>query len=76
MIDKNIFSERFKLLRSNSNFTMVDIAKALSISKQSVHQWEIAKNIPSSDKLYALADYFDVSLDYLVGRPGNPKINK
>jgi transcriptional regulator with XRE-family HTH domain len=44
----------------------------LGIKKQAVHQWETMKNIPSTDALIALADYFDVSLDYLVGRTGDP----
>ena len=76
MIDKNIFSTRFGALRDNSNLTMVDVAKALNISKQSVHKWATAKNVPASDTLVALADYFNVSLDYLTGRTDNPEINK
>ncbi|MCL2853523.1 MAG: helix-turn-helix domain-containing protein [Defluviitaleaceae bacterium] len=52
---------------------MVDVAKALNITKQSVHQWSTGKSVPSSDTLIALADYFDVSVDYLVGRSDNPK---
>ena len=47
---------------------MVGIAHVLNVSKQSVHQWENKKTAPSADKLVELADYFDVSIDYLVGR--------
>jgi len=72
MIDRNIFSERFKTLRNSSNVTMVNVAKALEITKQSVHQWDTAKTVPSADKLVELADYFGVSLDYLVGRTDDP----
>ena len=68
MIDRGIFSERMKILRRQKNITMVDVAKALEISKQSIHHWEIQKSLPTADKLAELADYFDVSLDYLVGR--------
>jgi len=67
MIDKIIFSKRFKLLRSQNNITMVDVANALQISKQSVHQWDTAKTIPTADKLIDLANYFNVSIDCLVG---------
>ena len=72
MIDRNFFSNRLKTLKTDKNVTAVDIAKALSITKQSVHTWENMKTIPSSDKLLELADYFDVSLDYLVGRSDDP----
>ena len=47
---------------------MVDIAKMLGISKQAVHQWIVGKNFPSVEMLGALAGYFGVSIDYLVGR--------
>ena len=73
MIDRNIFSERLNLLKTKKNITTVSLASALSIAKQSVHTWENMKTIPSSDKLVELADYFDVSLDYLVGRSDNPE---
>ena len=31
---------------------------------------------PSYDKILQIAEYFDISIDYLVGRTNNPKINK
>ena len=37
---------------------------------------ESAHNAASSDLLVALADYFGVSIDYLVGRTDNPEVNK
>ena len=73
MLDRNIFSERLKTVRLMKNLTMVDIANALGISKQSVHEWQTKQSTPSVDKLLALADYFDVSLDYLVGRSDVPE---
>ena len=76
MIDRIIFSERLKHLRTQSDQTMVDIAKALNINKTSVFTWESTKTIPTADKLLELADYFDVSLDYLVGRSDDPTIHK
>ena len=76
IIDRIIFSERFKQLRDARNITMVDIANNLKISKQSVHQWTTAKTVPTSDKLLELAYYFDVSLDYLVGRSNDPTVHK
>ncbi len=76
MVDRNIFSARFGILRDDFNVTMVDVANALAISKQSVHQWATGKNVPSTDTLIALADYFNVSLDYLVGRTDEPALSQ
>ena len=68
MIDRKIFSDRIKAQRHSKGITMVDIARALNISKQSIHQWEAMKTIPSADKLAELADFLDCSIDYLIGR--------
>ena len=73
MIDKIIFSERLKTLKNSKNITTVAIANKLGITKQSVHTWETMKTLPSADKLAELADFFDVSLDYLVGRSDSPE---
>ena len=68
MINKKLLSERMKILRNERNLSMADIAKALDISNVSVFQWESTKSLPTSDKLLALAEYYNVPLDYLVGR--------
>ena len=73
MIDRGFFSARFGFLRQDNGVNMVDVAKALNISKQSVHQWAAGKNVPSADTLVALADYFNVSVDYLIGRSDIPE---
>lgn len=76
MINKNIFSTRLKQLREANKLTIVDIATKLGIAKQSVHTWETMKTIPSSDKLFDLAEMLDVSIDYLVGRTDVLEVNK
>lgn len=68
MIDRKVFSDRLKSRRTQRQATMVDVARALCVSKQSVHQWEIMRTLPSLDKLAELADFLDCSIDYLVGR--------
>jgi transcriptional regulator with XRE-family HTH domain len=72
MLDRKIFSERLKSLRNHRDFTMVEIALSLGISKQSIHQWETMKTVPSADKLVELADALGCSIDYLVGRSNDP----
>ena len=76
MIDRKIFSERLKRLRKERGLTIVDIADALSIIKQSVHTWENMKTIPTLDRAAALADLLGVSLDYLTGRTDKPEVNR
>lgn len=63
-----IFSERMKELRLAKHYSQVDLAKALSVSKQSVSNWENNNILPSIEMLVAIADYFGVSTDYLLGR--------
>jgi len=68
MIDKGIFSTRFKLLIDNANLKKTDVARALSLTKQSVDAWDKQKAVPSADKLAELADLLNTSIDYLTGR--------
>jgi transcriptional regulator with XRE-family HTH domain len=49
-----------------------ELGAAIGISKVSVHYLEREVNYPHCNTLIALADYFDVSLDYLVGRSDDP----
>lgn len=76
MDDKNIFSIRLKLLREAKAISTQKLADALGLkSKGSITQFEKGMNLPSFNTLIALADYFDVSLDYLVGRSDKPNRN-
>lgn len=76
MFSKNIFGDRIKSLRQEKKATQNDLAELLGVTKTQISDLEHAKTTTSIERLYILADYFDVSLDYLVGRSDNPKINK
>lgn len=68
----DIFSERVKALRKGIKAKQSDLAKLLDVTVRHYQQIEYGKvDLPTS-KLIALADYFDVSLDYLVGRSDDP----
>lgn len=69
----DIFSERLKLLKGNKNLTYPKIAEHLKLKDRVVKGYSSGKIKPSYHSLIALADLFDVSLDYLVGRSDNPK---
>ena len=61
------FEERLTKLRTKAGVSQQAIGDALNVSRWAVHNYEAGKNRPDFDGLIALADYFDVSLDYLVG---------
>lgn len=72
----NITSVRIKTLRTENNLTQKQLAEILNIQPNSVQRLEYGTARASLDTLTLLADYFNVSIDYLVGRTDNPEINK
>lgn len=62
----------FELL-TEKNITAKKLAEAIGASEGNVSDWKSGKAIPSAEKLILIADFFDVSLDYLLGRTDNPK---
>lgn len=67
--------DKLKLLRKQRTVTQIQVANSCKIAERAYQRIE-AGTKPSYDTLIALADYFDVSLDYLVGRTDNPEINR
>lgn len=55
-------------LRSQFKLTQRDVADKLNISYQSYQAYEIGKAVPTLQNFIKLADIYDVSLDYLIGR--------
>ena len=62
------FSVRLREARMNSKKTQKETAEVLGMQIRSYQFYEEGKAEPSIKKLIALADFFDVSLDYLMGR--------
>ncbi|TCL54958.1 DNA-binding XRE family transcriptional regulator [Hydrogenispora ethanolica] len=63
-----LFAQRLKTLRIEKQVTQRAIANYLDITDTAYGFYEQGKNYPNMDILIKLADYFEVSLDYLVGR--------
>lgn len=76
MDNKNIFSERFLYLRKSNNLSLAALGEVLSITNQAVSLLEKGKRAPSFEVMIMIADYFNISIDYLVGRTDNPEVNK
>ncbi len=66
------FGERLKQLRAVRNLTQKQLAIETETSERGIQNYEMGIRKPAFDVLIALADYFDVSLDYLVGRSDDP----
>lgn len=69
----DLFPERFKLLKAEKSCTYQQIAEHLNLKLRTVKYYASGDIKPDFYGLIALADYFDVSLDYLVGRSNNHK---
>jgi len=64
---------RLKQLRKENNIMAKSIAELLQITYRTYQKYETGEIDPPTSKTIALADYFDVSIDYLVGRSDNPE---
>lgn len=67
-------SERLIQLQEERKFLKKDIANSVGLSIMGYYRYENGERVPNADILIKLADYFQVSLDYLVGRSDNPKM--
>ena len=59
---------KLKELRNIHHMKQQELAEALNVSQQSISRYENGKHYPDLPALIEIADYFDVPLDYLVGR--------
>lgn len=66
------FAQNLATLRKNAGISQKALAYILGISDAAVNMLEKEKRLPSFEILLALADYFNVSIDYLVGRSDDP----
>lgn len=67
--------ERIKELRKEKSITMKRLGEIIGVSEGAVSQYENGKRQPDYDILKKIADYFNVSTDYLLGRTDNPQQN-
>ncbi len=65
--NRALFAERLKELRTEKNMGQNALAKALKLSNASVSYWETGKQVPSAEAVYKIAQFFNVSADFLLG---------
>jgi DNA-binding XRE family transcriptional regulator len=73
-IVKRAFSNRLKELRIGKKVNQAQLAEDLQIGRASISNYEIGSRLPDADVIVALADYFDVSTDYLLGQSDNKNL--
>lgn len=65
-----------KKIRNEKNITQVRLSIAAEVSQETISAYESGKAMPSVDTLIKIADFLDVSIDYLLDRTDNPLINR
>lgn len=67
---------RLKELRKSRGISQLKLAMDLNMNQNSISRYENGEREADYAALIRLADYFDVSVDYLLGRTDNPKMNR
>ena len=65
-----------KILRQRRHISQLKLAMDLNMNQNSISRYENGEREADYATLIRFADYFDVSIDYLLGRTDNPKINR
>ena len=73
---KSIIAKNIMTLRQGAKMTQSDLAEQLNYSDKAISKWERAESMPDITVLKAIADLFDVPLDYLVREEHEPLIRK
>ncbi len=63
-------------LRKEKGISQLKLALDLNMSQNTISRYETGEHEPGINELIRIADYFDVSVDYLIGRTENPIMNR
>lgn len=64
--------EIFERLLQSRNVTAYQVSKATGISQSTLSDWKKGRSVPKMDKMQKIADFFGVTLDYLLGTEKDP----
>ena len=65
------FKNRLKELRKEKNLKQSEVAEKIELGRSTYANYEQGKRFPGKENLIALADFFEVSIDYLLGKSDN-----
>lgn len=69
-----MFRVRLKMLRENAGYSQYSFADKFGVSQSTVGNWEAGKREPNFSTMQRLADFFGVSVDFLLGRDEAPAL--
>lgn len=67
---------RLKHLRKSRGYTQVALQMQTGIEQSLLSKFENGERIPPTETLYQLAEFYNVSIDYILCRTNNPEINR
>jgi transcriptional regulator with XRE-family HTH domain len=67
------FGDQLKKLRNERGLRQEDIGKAVHVGKSTVSQWESNIHVPDLETVTKIANYLNVSIDYLLGQTNDPR---
>lgn len=70
-----MLSEKIRELRRRSGLSQEELADKLNVSRQAISKWELGSALPTADKLVDIADFFGVSLDFLMRENSAPEVS-
>lgn len=71
----SVFAKRLRDLMEENNTTQPQLAEAVGVSRQAIGQWKDGNTVPDILDFQKIADYFNVSADYLLGRSKSRSYN-
>ncbi|NPV80689.1 MAG: helix-turn-helix domain-containing protein [Firmicutes bacterium] len=69
---RGTFAERLRALREKKEVTQKEVGDLVGVTDAAVGMWEQGKRLPDAETIARLADFFGVTVDYLVGRVDDP----
>lgn len=70
-----MFQDRLRKLRKERNLSQDDLGQSLNLGGRTIGNYESGERLPALDTLVKLADFYEVSIDYLLGRTDNRRLN-
>ena len=72
----DVMINNLKKLRENKKMTQIAVQMATGIGQALLSKFENGERVPPTETLIRLADFYNVSMDYIMCRTDNPKINE
>ena len=72
----DFMENNLRLLRKERKLTQVELQMRTGIEQSLLSKFENGERVPPTETLLVLADFYNVSIDYILRRTENPKINK